>query len=492
MLTQAQAVPIHRHEKHSEKMNRVPAVHLSSSHASATGATSSEHGATCSCGGGCSRCEGKLPVQTKLAVSEPGDIFEQEADRVAGQVMRMPAPAIQRACACGGDCPRCSANDHSAREANGVTSGLGRGVASIQTAPANKSSSESSPSHSEVHAANEHESTTVPPSVYDVLESPGHPLDTETRAFMEPRFGYDFSNVRIHDDSPAHGSSKQINALAYTQGEHIVFGPGQYQPQTNAGKELLAHELAHVMQQNKSGNSGRLFRRIEYPDPQFSSTNATDTFLAGGNLALTTPTVNGTALPNNINDAGDIVFKAFKLDANSASIKKVGEDNVCSYDEPVVNISANISLVDKPNNEKWSGQTKGNNLAGRNANCGGKGNIPVEATGDPRATTIYDKMVSNEMEHCKDLKGFSATHLGGLLTFLRSFKDKTAKDAGDCQNKFLAYAEPKDAQMILAFMKAVAAKVAQRDVRPGPHFFNPQVHIAQDCSRIDIIVKPSK
>jgi hypothetical protein len=67
---------------------------------------------------------------------------------------------------------------------------------------------------------------------------------------MERRFGYDFSNVQIHNDSLAHQSSKDINALAFTHGNHIVFGSGHYQPNTNKGKQLVTHELVHVIQQD--------------------------------------------------------------------------------------------------------------------------------------------------------------------------------------------------------------------------------------------------
>src|SRR5947209_2458285 len=90
----------------------------------------------------------------------------------------------------------------------------------------------------------------VPPIVHEVLSSPGHPLDAETRAFMEPRFGHDFSKVRVHANDHADRSVHAVNALAYTVGGHVVFGVGQYQPDTAAGRKLLAHELTHVVQQS--------------------------------------------------------------------------------------------------------------------------------------------------------------------------------------------------------------------------------------------------
>jgi hypothetical protein len=114
------------------------------------------------------RAVGRL-VQAKLKIGRPGDRFEREADRVADQVMRMPKAGLQRACACGGDCPRCQAEQP------------GRELVSLQT--------------KRVHASDTAQ-LAAPPIVDEVLRSPGQPLDPATRAFMEPRFGYDFSRVR--------------------------------------------------------------------------------------------------------------------------------------------------------------------------------------------------------------------------------------------------------------------------------------------------------
>jgi hypothetical protein len=91
---------------------------------------------------------------------------------------------------------------------------------------------------------------TVPPIVHDVLRSPGQPLDPATRAFFEPRFGHDFSRVRVHAGEQAAESAGAVNALAFTLGRNIVFGHGQYSPATDQGRMLLAHELTHVLQQD--------------------------------------------------------------------------------------------------------------------------------------------------------------------------------------------------------------------------------------------------
>src|SRR5438477_12555827 len=89
----------------------------------------------------------------------------------------------------------------------------------------------------------------VPPVVHEVLCSPGQPLDSATRAFFEPRFGHDFSQVRVHADDRAAESAGTVKARAYTVGKHVVFGAKQFSPESIEGRRLLAHELTHVIQQ---------------------------------------------------------------------------------------------------------------------------------------------------------------------------------------------------------------------------------------------------
>ena len=165
-------------------------------------------------------------LQAKLAVRAPGDLYEQEADRIADQVMRTPAPQLQRACACGATCPTCQTKP-------------------LQTQRIGSSGAAETP---------------APPIVHDALRSSGQPLDPATRAFMEPRFGHDFGQVRVHTDDAAATSSQSIQALAYTAGRDIVFAPNQYSPQTERGRRLLAHELAHVVQQGEGRQVDRISR----------------------------------------------------------------------------------------------------------------------------------------------------------------------------------------------------------------------------------------
>src|SRR5205823_5015630 len=87
------------------------------------------------------------------------------------------------------------------------------------------------------------------PLVHEVLRSPGQPLEAPTRLFMERRFRHDLSDIQIHTDARAAESARAVNALAYTVGQHITFGAGQYQPHTDQGRHLIAHELTYTIQQ---------------------------------------------------------------------------------------------------------------------------------------------------------------------------------------------------------------------------------------------------
>jgi hypothetical protein len=119
----------------------------------------------CACGGGCPRCLNHAALQPKLAISTPGDIYEQEADRV----MRMAEPQVQR-------------------QALTITPLVQR-------------------------QAEDGAGIDAQPIVNDVLRTSGQPLDAATRAFMEPRFGHDFSRVRVHTDMRTAESARAVDAL---------------------------------------------------------------------------------------------------------------------------------------------------------------------------------------------------------------------------------------------------------------------------------------
>src|SRR5947209_7957462 len=159
-------------------------------------------------------------IQTKLTINQPGDVYEQEADRVAEQVIQVETPVSSEA-------PSTSQNAR-------------LGADDLFT-------------RKEASDTSVHETASASPLVDEVLSSGGgQPLDESTRSFMEPRFGHDFSRVRVHADGRAAESAQSVNALAYTVGQDVVFGGGQYEPETMEGKKLLAHELTHVVQQEQS------------------------------------------------------------------------------------------------------------------------------------------------------------------------------------------------------------------------------------------------
>ena len=105
----------------------------------------------------------------------------------------------------------------------------------------------------------------APPIVHEVVRSPGDPLDARTRSRSESRLGHHFSNVRVHADARAAESARAVQALAYTVGNHIAFGDGLYAPDTAAGDELLAHELAHTVEQTSAPGTNDVVRRRRIP-----------------------------------------------------------------------------------------------------------------------------------------------------------------------------------------------------------------------------------
>ncbi|MDO9598365.1 MAG: DUF4157 domain-containing protein [Azoarcus sp.] len=175
----------------------------------------------CACGKGasalsgeCEECQQKkaLGLQARLEVSAANDPLEQEADRAAAQVLNMPAPTAA---------PLRSKADTTT-------------AASLSRRPT---------------PATGGGERRAPASVGATLRSPGEALSPSARAFFEPRFGHDFSRVRVHRDAPAAASAREVAAHAYTVGHHLVFASGRYAPDSGSGRALLAHELAHVIQQ---------------------------------------------------------------------------------------------------------------------------------------------------------------------------------------------------------------------------------------------------
>ncbi|HEU5258163.1 MAG TPA: DUF4157 domain-containing protein [Vicinamibacterales bacterium] len=205
-------------------------------------------------------------LQAKLEVSEPGDPDEEEADRVAEQVMRMADPrerAPLRLVSGGGVVQRCAACE--AEEKKWQAASEDQRAGRVRRKCAECEANEKAVDEEELKKqrvarkeANGRSSVSGSARVVDVTRSGGQPLDAETRTFMEPRFGYDFSRVRIHADNEAAIAARLVSARAYTLGSNVVFASGQYAPMSVEGRRLLAHELTHVVQQH--GASGQVHR----------------------------------------------------------------------------------------------------------------------------------------------------------------------------------------------------------------------------------------
>lgn len=135
-----------------------------------------------------------------------------------------------------------------------------------------------------VGAARDHE---APPIVHDVLSDHGRPLDAGTRSDMEQRFGHDFARVRVHTGTRAAESARAVSALAYTVGQHVVFGANQFAPTTTDGRHLLAHELAHTVQQRATGErrQNRLIVRDHDSADERAADRAADIAVRGGSTS---------------------------------------------------------------------------------------------------------------------------------------------------------------------------------------------------------------
>lgn len=133
------------------------------------------------------------------------------------------------------------------------------------------------------------ERVAAPPIVNEVLAGHSHPLDRLTRAVMEPRFGYDFSRVQVHTDNKAAKSAQAVNALAYTVGQHAVFGASQFSPATVSGRRLLAHELAHVIQQSSKRPAASIPHELTPVMPQSQSVTGAAMVQRAGDPAQAPP-----------------------------------------------------------------------------------------------------------------------------------------------------------------------------------------------------------
>lgn len=132
----------------------------------------------------------------------------------------------------------------------------------------------------------------VPPIVDEVLALPGEPLEAGLRAQMESRFGHDFGKVRVHRDGKAAASATAVQARAYTVGQDVVMGNGQFSPDTRRGRRLLAHELTHVVQQSRGGGASAgapIVQRAGFGEVKIAESTQSGTSQPSGDLAAGLP-----------------------------------------------------------------------------------------------------------------------------------------------------------------------------------------------------------
>ena len=203
-------------------------------------------------------------IQAKLKVGQPGDVYEQEADRVAEEVMRMPEPQVQR---------QFELEDGETLETKPLANQITPLVQvqrqkepeeEVETLQAKPLTEQITPLVQRLVEEEEEEflqakelsgqTSEISPNLearINAIRGGGQPLPASTRTFFEPRFGYDFSQVRVHTTAQCDMLNHALNARAFTTGKDIYFRQGEYNPGISAGRQLLAHELTHVLQQNR-------------------------------------------------------------------------------------------------------------------------------------------------------------------------------------------------------------------------------------------------
>ena len=247
-------------------------------------------------------------IQAKISIGQPNDKYEQEADRVAEQVMSMSEPKtqqqvepeekkpeegseLQRSVSTPDiqrKCPGCEEKmqhqhtDENAEKEPLQTKPITEQITPLlqrQAEPEEEEEIQAKPVDQEVQRqaeededeeeaiqakSNVAQTSAVDPNLENRIQSMkgrGQVLPLPERNFFEPRLGVGLGNVRVHSDANAAQVARSINAKAFTRGSDVVFGEGQYSPNTNSGRRLIAHELTHVVQQNRSSTRGVLARQ---------------------------------------------------------------------------------------------------------------------------------------------------------------------------------------------------------------------------------------
>lgn len=343
-----------------------------------------------------------IGIQTKLAISQPGDIYEQEADRVADQVMRMARPAsihsaqaahpeVQRECA------ECEDEQKAAAQA----------APALQTV---EGADEEFPPVQQKVLLRKAEFTTTP-STHETESTiagrltarrgGGEALPDTTRQSMETAFGYDFSRVRIHRDAEAGQISRQVSALAFTQGPDIYFANGMYNPGDSSGRRLLAHELTHVVQQGQAHQAAnpmiQRFTNFDAKGAVHEVNNLAGAIVANTPVGVTWPTLNGTQFWSNAGVRAAMNRPTLKFSTQADGTTNAEIDtipyNVGSFDETVLAAGPWSTVAPK---------ARIGTLHPSLAQCTGAGDSTFSAIGDPSDAAMFAANRRHEDHHATD------------------------------------------------------------------------------------------
>ena len=378
-------------------------------------------------------------IQPKLTIGQPNDQYEQEADRVADQVVRASSvqPGVQRKCAGCEQEEKISKKPQIQRmdqeeEQNQIQL---MSEEELQTRPATQAS--------EVAPAG------VQSSIQQSRGS-GSPLPASTRSFMESQIGADFSKVRIHTDSRAQRLSTKLNAQAFATGNDIYFNKGKFNPDTQSGKHLLAHELTHTVQQRVSEqkppsgtNTVRKVTNSPMPSIQRSAiwapgkinenVNLADYALKEGTKLSCFEVLNSAPLKNSQQAANSVIPPTVK-------VAKIGKDWTARISAVNYNIGSYIENVAtkgpwKRTDAKYKVKFYYRTLHA----CGSKGKTTFSVKGLPNDNAVYKSTRKHEDHHAKDHEAaFKNTIVPWDKRLTRAMKTKTvfkASTAGKAKQK---------------------------------------------------------
>lgn len=435
-------------------------------------------------------------VQPKLAVSTPGGMHEQEADRVAEAVIRTE----------GSDMAPGGVGFAGSGSANIQSECLGCGEKILRRLDREEDESGGRRVTNPDSAALSVNPRPVPSGLHAALGtegSAGHSLPASIRGFFGTRFGHDFSKVRVYTDNNAAEIARALHARAFTVGNEIYFGSRQYAPGTYSGVKLLAHELVHTIQQSRGSHTIRgtlgltapialsslprgIQRKQAVLAPSVTLENPLERLLKGEPDGLTTPFVNGVQISD-----------TEKLDdalPSRMSYASGGAPNTCKVDPPIdIYSQAKIITASAPGKNGWTASvpfgTVSKILGVTDKNCTAKkDHISVRMVSE-MGNEAYAKLVRKaegdheaviKENHNKYLKPYHdlVNSKGGTNTDLRKCAEGLAKD-------FRA----KEVEAIDNWAKDWAASVDKLDASDGPHTTSATVKVVGRCNEVLVTVK---